>query len=109
AIAANLFLHHFCDADLKRLFAALLPLAPVFVAAEPRRSRLALVSARSLWAIGANDVTRHDAPASVRAGFAGSELSQLWPAGHGCVLEERCIGPFTHVFAASSASTGNAA
>jgi hypothetical protein len=24
-------------------------------------------------------VTRHDAPASVRAGFAGLELSALWP------------------------------
>ena len=30
-----------------------------------------------------NDVTLHDAAASVRAGFAGTELSALWPAGAG--------------------------
>ena len=35
------------------------------------------------WSVslGANDVTRHDAVASVRAGFAGKELSALWPGG----------------------------
>ena len=35
---ANLFLHHFDDADLARLFAGLQPLAPLLLATEPRRA-----------------------------------------------------------------------
>jgi SAM-dependent methyltransferase len=100
AIAANLFLHHFTDADLARLFSALRQLAPVFIAAEPRRSGFALAASRMLWAIGANAVTRHDAPASVRAGFKDSELSALWPGGPSSVVAERKAGLFTHVFVA---------
>ena len=57
------------------------PLAPLLLATEPRRGSFPLAAARLLWAIGANDVTLHDAAASVRAGFAGKELSALWPAG----------------------------
>jgi SAM-dependent methyltransferase len=102
AVAANLFLHHFADADLARLFSALRPLAPVFVAAEPRRSGFAFTASRLLWAAGAGAVTRHDAPASVRAGFRGSELSALWPAERDR-LEERAAGLFTHAFAATRA------
>lgn len=99
-VAANLFLHHFADADLVRLFSALRPLSPVFVAAEPRRGSFAHTASRMLWGVGAAEVTRHDAPASVRAGFRGAELSALWPAKHD-YLEERGAGLFTHVFAAS--------
>jgi hypothetical protein len=52
-----------------------------------------------VFALGANDVTRHDAVASVRAGFRGRELSGLWPAGAaGWRLNERGIFPFTHLF-----------
>jgi SAM-dependent methyltransferase len=102
AVAANLFLHHFADADLARLLCALRPLAPVFVAAEPRRSGFAFTASRLLWAVGAGAVTRHDAPASVRAGFRGLELSALWPARRDS-LEERSAGPFTHIFAATRA------
>lgn len=109
AITANLFLHHFADADLAHLFSALQPLAPVFLAAEPRRSGLALAASRLLRAIGANDVTRHDAPASVRAGFKGSELSELWPSGCGSSVEERQAGLFTHVFAATGNASGRVA
>ena len=53
--------------------------AKAFVACEPRRSAFALLGARMVFALGANDVTRHDAVASVRAGFRGRELSGLWP------------------------------
>jgi len=102
AVTANLFLHHFTDADLARLFSALRPLAPVFIAAEPRRSGFAHTASHLLWAVCAGDVTRHDAPASVRAGFRGSELSVLWPAKSDR-LDERRAGLFTHVFAASRA------
>jgi 2-polyprenyl-3-methyl-5-hydroxy-6-metoxy-1,4-benzoquinol methylase len=101
-VTANLFLHHFADADLARLFSKLRPIAPVFVAAEPRRSGFAHLAARLLWAVGAGEVTRHDAPASVRAGFRGSELSALWPV-RSDRLDERRAGLFTHVFAASRA------
>ena len=72
AVIANLFLHHFDNADLARLFSGLQRLAPVLVATEPRRGSFPLAAARLLWAIGANDVTLHDAAASVRAGFAGN-------------------------------------
>lgn len=99
-ISANLFLHHFDEAALARLFQHLAPMAPLFVATEPWRAALPLFATRLLPAIGANSVTLHDAAASVRAGFAGPELSQLWPGGAGRVLEERRVGPFTHVFAA---------
>jgi hypothetical protein len=98
-VTANLFLHHFADTELAKLLAALQPLAPVFVAAEPHRSGFALAGSQLLRAVGVNDVTRHDAPASVRAGFSGTELSALWPAGQSGSVEERRAGPFTHTFA----------
>ena len=96
---ANLFVHHFEGAALARLLRAVAARAGVFVATEPRRGRIALLASRAVGAIGANAVTCHDAPASVRAGFAGAELSALWP---GWVLAEGPRAPFTHVFAASS-------
>jgi 2-polyprenyl-3-methyl-5-hydroxy-6-metoxy-1,4-benzoquinol methylase len=100
-VTTNLFLHHFADPDLARLFARLQALAPVVLATEPHRNAFALSAARLLWAIGANDVTRHDAVASVGAGFRGKELSALWPAPGRVRLTERRVGPFTHTFAAS--------
>jgi 2-polyprenyl-3-methyl-5-hydroxy-6-metoxy-1,4-benzoquinol methylase len=99
AVVANLFLHHFDNAGLAHLFSGLQRLAPVLLATEPRRGRFPLAAARLLWAIGANDVTLHDAAASVRAGFAGKELSALWRRGE--AVEERRGGLFSHVFAAA--------
>ncbi|BDA84171.1 hypothetical protein Sa4125_17130 [Aureimonas sp. SA4125] len=104
AVTTNLFLHHFEDGPLAGLLARLAPMAPVFVATEPRRTAFPLLAARMLWAIGANDVTRHDAAVSVRAGFAGTELSGLWPASPLCRLEEGRRGLFTHAFAAVTAA-----
>jgi SAM-dependent methyltransferase len=95
---ANLFLHHFEGAALSRLLEGMAALSGTFVATEPSRSALALIAARSVRAIGANAVTRHDAPASVRAGFRDAELTVHWP---GRVYCEGRHGPFTHVFAAS--------
>jgi hypothetical protein len=100
------FLHHFDNAALTELLAALARVAPLVVAAEPRRGAVSLGAARLVGAIGANAVTRHDAPVSVRAGFAGGELSALWPRAadpraDGWRLEEARAGPFTHVFAAA--------
>ncbi len=99
AVIANLFLHHFED-RLPELLAGAARLAPLFMATEPRRDAVTLASSRLVALIGANAVTRHDAPASVRAGFAGRELTALWPPA-GWRTEERRAGPFTHLFVAS--------
>jgi hypothetical protein len=50
--------------------------------------------------IGCNDVTRHDAIVSVRAGFKNRELSELWPAGGAWILHEHAYGLFSHYFVA---------
>lgn len=98
AVVANLFLHHFEDARLRTLLALVARHARVFVACEPRRASYALQASRLLGLVGCNAVTRHDAVVSVRAGFAGSELSALWPAGPGWRLEEGPRGAFSHLF-----------
>ena len=100
AIVANLFLHHLTDHDLRRLFALAAQRAPLFVACEPRRSRLALAGSHLMWFIGCNDVTRHDAVLSVRAGFSGRELTDTWPAADGWTLTEKAAPPFSHLFVA---------
>jgi hypothetical protein len=97
---ANLFLHHFQPDDLARLLAQAARSVPLFLACEPRRAALALLGSRMVWALGCNDVTRHDAVASVRAGFAGQELSNLWPVGEGWELSESHAWLFTHRFVA---------
>jgi hypothetical protein len=99
-ILANLFLHHFVDADLRRLFARLARRTGFFLACEPRRSPFALGATSLLWLIGCNDLTRHDARLSVRAGFSDSELSRLWPSDRGWRLQERRAGWVSHCFAA---------
>ena len=100
AIVANLFLHHFVAADVERMMALIARRARVFVACEPRRSFVALAGSHLLGLVGCNDVTRHDAVVSVRAGFSGGELSALWGAKDGWAVEERGRGLFSHVFVA---------
>jgi hypothetical protein len=97
-VLANLFLHHLDDAALTRLLALVAAQAKGFVACEPRRSAVALLGARLVFVLGANHVTRHDAVASVQAGFRGRELSALWPGGAGWNLDERAAFAFTHLF-----------
>jgi hypothetical protein len=99
-LSANLFLHHFQDAQLAELLCAAAKSARVFIAVEPRRSLRSLFVSRLLWAIGCGQVTRHDAVASVRAGFTGRELSRLWPAHENWTLQDRPIGWFSHLFVA---------
>ncbi len=99
-VCANLFLHHFADEQLALLLGQAASLAPFFVACEPRRSALALFASRLLWAIGCNDVSRHDAVASVKAGFYGREISALWPAHGDWQLHEHAAGLFSHCFVA---------
>ena len=100
-VVANLFLHHFDDAQLAVLLPLVAQRSLAFVACEPRRSAFALLSSRLLGAIGCNDVTRHDAVVSVRGGFTGRELSALWPPGMAWTLRERAQGLFSHCFVAS--------
>lgn len=104
ALFANLFLHHFDDPRLARLLAAIAGRTRLFVACEPRRSRVALTGSRLLWALGCNDVTRHDALVSVRAGFSDAELSSLWPEGR-WKTSEHAAWPFSHLFVACAATS----
>jgi hypothetical protein len=87
-IIANLFLHHFESPQLVEILARSAALAPLFVALEPRRAALPLLGSRLIWVLGCNHVSRHDAAASVRAGFRGRELSALWPDLGGWSLHE---------------------
>jgi hypothetical protein len=99
-LTANLFLHHFGQDRLAQLLVEISRSAPLLVACEPRRDRLALWGSRMVWAIGCGAVTRHDAVASVRAGFGADELSALWPGPQAWDLHERRAWPFTHCFVA---------
>ncbi len=99
-IIANLFLHHFQDDALRQLFRAVASHTSLFVACEPRRSQLALKACRMLPLIGCNDITRHDAVVSVKAGFDGNELSALWPDHDSWELNEYSTGLFSHCFVA---------
>jgi len=99
-VIANLFLHHFVAGQLGKLFQFVRTNARVLVAVEPRRSRAARLFSRLLWMVGCHSVTRHDAAASVRAGFTGSELSALWPDRNRWQLREQPAGAFSHLFTA---------
>lgn len=100
AIMANLFLHHFSEPQISLLFREIARTARLFVAVEPRRGHWPLFCTHLLWLIGCNVVTEHDAAVSVRAGFAGRELSALWPRGDAWILTERRAGLFSHLFVA---------
>ena len=102
AIVANLFLHHFEGAELAALLAACARRSGALVACEPRRSAFALAASHLVGLIGANAVTRRDAVLSVRAGFAGDELSAAWPAAPAAAwrLDEYDDGLFSHCFCA---------
>jgi hypothetical protein len=99
---ANLFIHHFSEAQITALFNAIGTCTDFFIACEPRRARLPLCASRLVGLIGANEVTREDAVLSVRAGFFAHELSALWPH-KACEwqLEEELAGLFSHRFVAS--------
>jgi hypothetical protein len=99
-IIANLFLHHFEGARLEKLLAQIASRTDLFIALEPRRAAWPLFCSHLLWGIGCNDVTRHDAVISVRAGFHGSELSALWPESQKWQFTERPAGAFSHLFVA---------
>lgn len=106
AIVANLFLHHFAAGELAAVLAAVAARTDRFFACEPRRGWPALAGSHLVGAIGANAVTREDAVLSVRAGFAGNELSALWPAARGWRLHEYRAGFFSHCLHAQRVEAG---
>ncbi|MDE2185074.1 MAG: hypothetical protein KGJ78_18830, partial [Alphaproteobacteria bacterium] len=103
-IIANLVLHHFSDDALRALFARSQHRAKAIAACEPRRGFAALTAARLVSIIGCNEVTQHDAVASVRAGFRDKEVSALFPVSAEWDLRECAAIPFTHCFAARRAA-----
>jgi predicted nicotinamide N-methyase len=100
-VLSNLFLHHFEDAALRDLLAAISASTDHFVAVEPRRAPLAWAGSHLVALLGVNSVTRKDAVLSVQAGFRAHELSALWTAGSSDwrLLETRA-GLFSHCFCA---------
>ena len=100
-VVTNLFLHHFEGESLTRLLQAIAEKSDRLLACEPRRDWLALAGSHLTGLIGANAVTREDAVLSVHAGFAGHELSALWPS-HSApwLIQERAAGLFSHCFCA---------
>lgn len=106
-VVANLFLHHFDDAQLTRLLAAVARRGDRLFACEPRRNRFALAASHMVGAIGANAVTREDAVSSVHAGFRARELTALWPATRAAWrLREYRGGLFGHCFQAEPVGAG---
>jgi hypothetical protein len=100
AITTNLFLHHFQPDALAELLALVAARTRLFIGCEPRRSALARLGSRSIALIGCNSVTRHDAVASVNAGFANSEITAHWPDAKRWRIVERRAGLFSHLFVA---------
>lgn len=99
-VIANLFLHHFQDAELRRLLGNIAAHCELFIALEPLRLPWPRAVRPLLWLIGCNDVTRHDAVVSIRAGFSGNEISSHWPTAAGWRLTESRAGFFSQVFIA---------
>lgn len=99
-VMANLFLHHFAEETLDELLGLIAARARIFVACEPRRCWAGGVASRTLGLVGCNAVTRHDARVSVRAGFAGRELSARWPRPSAWEFHEGRAGLFSHAFLA---------
>ena len=100
AVISNLFLHQFDTEQLTELLRLAANSSRMVVALEPRRSWLPRLCGRLLWVIGCGPVTRHDAGISIRAGFAGCELSALWLDKKNWELAERPVGLFSHLFIA---------
>jgi len=86
-VVGSLILHHFEGAGLEALGRELRRFR-VMVFSEPWRSRCAL-GLSALASPFAGRVTRHDMPASIRAGFRRGELAQfLLGGGEGWKIEE---------------------
>ncbi len=97
---ANLFLHQFMEADLRKLLSHAARQTRFFLACEPQRGKFSLCAAALSGFIGCTKVSRREAKISVRAGFTENELSAMWPVDKGWRLREQQVGLFSHCFAA---------
>jgi hypothetical protein len=97
-ITANLFLHHFVEPELAKMFQMAAAQSHVVAACEPRRCPRCLLGSKLVRLIGCGPVTRRDAVTSVRAGFHGQELSAAWPCREGWELREYEAGLASHCF-----------
>ena len=88
-VVASLFIHHFTEAQIKRLFSRIRAVAVGCICAEPRRWLPALWVSRGFRWLGFSPVTCHDAVVSIRAGFERGELLKLWGASDKWHLRER--------------------
>ena len=102
-VLANLFVHHFTAERITALLGAIADRSNAFICCEPRRDRVSLAASHSVRMIGASAVTRHDAVASVHAGFRGAEIGALWPQ-RGWRIDEYRAGLFSHCFVAARSS-----
>jgi hypothetical protein len=100
AVISNLFFHQFQTEPLAELLRLAANSSRLVIALEPRRLGLSRLCVPLMWLIGCGPVTRHDGRISVRAGFAGGELSALWPEKQNWDLVEHRVGRFSHLFIA---------
>ncbi len=107
AVYVNFFLHHLEPPQLRRLFELVARSFAMLVACEPRRTGMVLGAGHLLGLMGCNEVTRHDAVVSIRAGFRSRELSGLWPAAGEWRLREHRTGLFSHQFIAVREGAGS--
>jgi len=99
---SSLFLHHFDETQLRRLLTGIECRSKAFIACEPRRNTVAHVGSRLIGVLGANAVTRNDAVKSVAAGFAGREITAVWPDSADIWwVDEYYAKPFSHCFLAA--------
>lgn len=100
---ANLFVHHIPPERMAWFLERAAHISRTFVTCEPRRSKFAVELTRLAWLIGCGEVFIYDAIISLRAGFVGKELSDLWPRSPEWRTQEHESGLFTHCFAAKRA------
>ena len=74
-LTANLFLHHFTDDELPR-FRPLLRQFEVICVNEPYRTEQTVTDAKIIMPL-VGRATKHDMPASIRAGFLHGEMPRL--------------------------------
>jgi hypothetical protein len=99
-VISNLFFHQFYGDELTEMLRLVARSAHTVIALEPRRGWFPDFLGRFLWVVGCGSVTRYDGRVSIRAGFAGRELSALWPDAENWELTEGPAGLFTHQFLA---------
>lgn len=105
-VTTTLFLHHFQGRQFDALLAGVARSARHFFACEPHRGWLANAGSHLLGALGANAVTRHDAVASVHAGFCGREITAHWPRNDpSWQCHEARAGLFSQTFSAYRAGS----